>query len=232
MSIRKLAAFAAISSLSSFMLFYGALSHGDTLSVDDQLVCDNISTVYWENGQLTVTCGESTGTPSTPSTPSTPDAPSSASCPGTEPNTKIERFSGRGIEQEFVLSNESVLAIPFNSGDSGAVRKIALGEPANGEHFKKTVIISKCPGVFNPDEYDFTSSVDVCALTGLELSFSIISGEKRSDYPLSSYRCVLEPNQPYYLSVFQRDAGNRPPYTATTTNTCRTNKCGVRVSIR
>ncbi len=225
MSIKKIAAFAAMSGISSLLLFYAAQSYGDTLVLDDQSVCDNISTINWQDGQLTVTCD---GSPVEPPV----EPPVDTSCPDSEPNTRIEKFSGRGIDQEFSLANESVLAVPFMSGDLGAVKKIALGEPSKGEHFKKTVIISTCPGVFNPDEYDFTSSIDVCALTGLELSFSIIAGESRSDYPLSSYRCVLKPNTQHYISVFQRDAGNRPPYTADTKNTCRTNQCGVRVSIR
>jgi hypothetical protein len=154
------------------------------------------------------------------------------SCGVSEDDLQIERFTGRGIDKEFTLENETVLVIPFSSGDLGEVKKIALGEPGRGEHFKKTVIISKCPGVFNPEEYDFRSSVDVCAITGLELSFSVIAGESRSDYPLSTYRCVLLPDEQYYLNVFQRDAGFRPPYEASATNTCRTNECGVRAAIR
>ncbi len=248
MNIKKLAAFAAKSSLSSFILFYAGLSHGDTLILDDQSVCDNIATVYWQAGQLTVTCDDGSGTPvnqpsePTPSEPTpsepTPSEPTpseprvNASCPDSEPNTRVEKFSGRGIDQEFVLTNESILAVPFTSGDVGAVKKIALGEPGKGEHFKKTVIISTCPGVYNPDEYVYTSSTEVCALTGLELSFSVIAGTSRSDYPLSSYRCVLKPNEQYYINVFQRYAGSRPPFEADTKNTCNTNECGVRVSIR
>jgi hypothetical protein len=247
MNIKKLAVFAAMSSLSSVILFYAGLSYGDTLILDDQSVCDNIATVYWQDGQLTVTC-DGSGTPvnqptnPTPSEPTpsepTPSEPTpseprvNASCPDSEPNTRVERFSGRGIDQEFVLGNTSILAVPFMSGKDGAVKKIALGEPGKGEHFKKTVIISTCPGVYNPDEYDFTSSVEVCALTGLELSFSVIAGTSRSDYPLSSYRCVLKPNEQYYINVFQRYAGSRPPFEANTKNTCNTNECGVRVSIR
>ena len=250
MKIKKLAALAAMSSLSSLLLFYASQSHGDTLVLDDQSVCDNISSVYWQNDQLTVTYGGDGSAnppvnqqqpdnppvnqqPDNPPVNQQPDTPRvNSSCPDSDPNTRIESFSGRGIDQEFVLSNESVLAVPFNSGNAGSVKKIALGEPAKGEHFRKTVIISTCPGVYNPDEYDHTSSVDVCALTGFELSFSVIAGESRSEYPLSSYRCVLQPNKQYYVNVFQRDAGNRPPYTADTKNTCNSNKCGVRVSIR
>jgi hypothetical protein len=130
------------------------------------------------------------------------------------------------------MANDAVLVVPFTTGQLGEVKKIALGEPSRGEHFKKTVIISTCPGAYNPDEYEFTSSIDLCPITGLELSFSVITGNSRSEYPFSSYRCVLIPNQQYYLNVFQRDAGSRPPFSASTINTCRTNQCGVRVSIR
>ena len=118
------------------------------------------------------------------------------------------------------LNRGSVLAVPFHSGPSGTVKKIALGEPGRGQHFQKTVIISQCPGVYNPGAYDFKSSVDVCVITGLELSFSVIAGNSRGDYPLSSYRCVVLPNTTYHLTVFQHHAGNRPPYTANTDTTC------------
>ena len=166
-----------------------------------------------------------------PNPPVPQPVPASSACPVPEPNFH-EPFTGADIDQEFTLSNGTVLVVPFNSWQIGGVKKIALGEPGRGEHFKKTVIISRCKGVFNPETYDFTSSVDICVVTGLEFSFSVIAGQSRDDFPLSQYRCVLLPNQQYYLSVFQYDAGRRPPFTANRENTCRTNECGVRVSIR
>ncbi len=238
MSIRKIVAFATVSSLSSFMLLYVAQLQGDTLIMDGQSLCGNISSVNWKNGELNIACDGSIVDPDPVIDPDpvvNPEpviAPVNSSCPDSEPKIRIERFSGRGVNQEYTLANETVLVVPFDSGDLGAVKKIALADPAKGEHFKKTVIISTCPGVYNPEEYDFTSSVDVCALTGLEMSFSVITGENRSDYEIFRYRCVLLPNQQYFLNIFQRDAGNRPPYTADKNNTCRTNQCGVRVSIR
>ncbi len=242
MNIRKLAVVAAMTSLSGLLLMQAEQSSADTLVVNNVVSCNNISTVSWVNDQLTVACTTNSQpvinpTPQpvanpTPVPVNNPTPASNAECSQPEPNLRIERFSGRGVNKEFTLTNGAVLVVPFPSGTTGEVRKIALADPAVGEHFKKTVIISKCPGVYNPDEYDYRSSVDVCAITGLEMSFSIITSHSRADYPIYNYRCVLEPNQQYYLNVFQNDAGNRPPYVANTTNTCRTNQCGVRVSIR
>ncbi len=242
MNIKKLAALATMTGLSSVLLLMAEQSSADTLVVNNVVSCSNISTVSWVNDQLTIACN--TGVPVVPVAPVTvvpvPAPPvvipvipvTSTQCSQPEPDLRIEGFSGRGIDKEFTLTNGTALVVPLTSGSNGEVRKIALGEPGAGEHFKKTVVISKCPGVYNPDEYDYRTSVDVCAITGLELSFSVITGQRRADYPISSYRCVLEPNQQYYINVFQYDAGNRPPYVANTTNTCRTNRCGVRVSIR
>ncbi len=228
----------------------------DTLVVDRQLVCQDIDRLVWEQQQLSIDCSRPVSLPPTqqppinqpnppviqpPSglpplvtPPMTPVAlpPLTIGCPNPDPNVRVESFTGTGIDQEFTLNQGTVLVVPFNSGASGTVKKIALGEPGRGQHFKKTVIISQCPGVFNPGAYDFTSSVDICVITGLELSFSVIAGQHRSDYPLSSYRCVLLPNQKYHLTVFQHDAGNRPPFTANVNNTCHSQQCGVRVSIR
>ncbi len=233
-------------------------SYAGPLFVDGALVCQETTTILLSNDQLTVDCTASTIPPTpipdvlppeltppglenpTPGGTPTPEPtvgqgplpPADETCGIAEPNPRLERFAGRGVDKEYTLANDSVLVVPITSGAAGSVQKVALGEPGRGEHFKKTVVLSTCAGVYNPDEYNFASSVDVCAITGLELSFSIISGENRSDYPLSSYRCVLKPNTQYYLNVFQRDAGNRPPYSADTNNTCRTAECGVRVSIR
>jgi hypothetical protein len=228
------------------------VANSDTLVVDQQLTCENIDTVYWENNQLSIGCAKPVNPPPATPQPSPPVSippsfdppvvipplppitlpPISVGCPDPEPNVRVATFSGKGIDQEFTLSNGQVLVVPFNSGPSGTVKKIALGDPGRGEHFKKTVIISQCPGTFNPGSYDFNSSLDICVVTGLELSFSVIAGNSRADYPISSYRCVLVPNQKYHLTIFQLDAGSRPPFTANTQNTCRSNECGVRVSIR
>lgn len=244
MNIKKMAALTAMTGLSSVLLLMAEQSSADTLVVNNAVSCNNISTVSWVNDQLTVTCN--TGLQPVIPAPVVPapvvPAPApvivptipvvSAQCSQPEPDLRIERFVGRGIDKEFTLANGTSLVVPFTSGSAGEVKKIALGEPGSGEHFKKTVVISKCPGTYNPDEYDYRTSINVCAITGLELSFSVIAGQRRADYPISSYRCVLEPNQQYYINVFQYDAGNRPPYVANTNNTCRTNRCGVRVSIR
>ncbi len=225
--------------------------NSDALVVDRSLVCDAIESLFWQNDQLTINCADPVQQPPTTSQPPIDQPipgdfpplviapnppvrlpPLTIGCPNPEANIRIERFSGAGIDQEFNLSHGTVLVVPFTSGPSGTVKKIALGEPGRGEHFKKTVIISQCPGVFNPGAYDFKSSVDICVITGLELSFSVIAGHSRGDFPLSRYRCVLIPNQTYHLTVFQHDAGNRPPFKANTDNTCQSNQCGVRVSIR
>ena len=66
----------------------------------------------------------------------------------------------------------------------------------------------------------------------LNMAFSVITGQNRANYPISRYRCVLEPKTQYYINVFQYDSGSRPPYKANKTNTCRTNQCGLRLSIR
>lgn len=158
--------------------------------------------------------------------------PVTISCPNPDPNVRIETFTSTEIDQEFTLNNGTVLVVPFKSGPLGSEKKIALGKPDSGEEFAKTMIISQCPGVFNPSAYDYTSSVDICVVTGLEISFNLIAGQIRKDFPMSRYRCVLLPNQQYHLSVFQHYPGPRPPFTANTKNTCRTKECGVRVSIR
>lgn len=241
----------SISLLSSITLFTGVeQSIADTLVLNGSLSCNNISTLKWENDQVIINCEDTHIDPPQVSPPvvtppiveppsigdepnnETPDPILDSSCGNPEPDVQIESFSGDGVDKEFTVENETVLSVPFNSSDIGSVRRIALIEPARGEHFQKTAIISKCPGVFNPEEYDYTNSVDICVVTGLELSFNTISGNNRSDYPLSNYRCVLSPNEQYYINVFQRDAGRRPPFKANGKNTCRTNQCGVRVIIR
>lgn len=239
--------FSAATILSGVIFCFSAQTYADSLVVDNQVICNELSTMYWENNQLTISCGSPVDQavnqpidlppveqplPVPVNTPSSPPPVTNSGCPDPELNIRTERFAGKGIDREFTLANDSVLVVPFNSGRPGEVQKIALGEPSRGEHFKKTVIISTCPGVYNPDEYDFRSSVDICPVTGLELSFSVIAGESRSDYPFSKYRCVLLPNTQYFINVFQRNAGTRPPFSANTENTCRTNQCGVRVSIR
>ena len=108
-----------------------------------------------------------------------PTRPPGTACANPEPKLRYERFTGAGINKEFTLKNEVVLVVPFNSGFLGNVRKFAFGDPATGEHFKKTVIISKCPGVYNPEQYDYETSVDECAFTGLEISYSVISSKSR-----------------------------------------------------
>ena len=248
MTIRTVTVFAVIVNLIRLIVFQPAQVSADTLVVDDQLLCNNLTTIHWQNDQLTATCDETTSQrpeppPATippmseipvspePITP-LPLPPFTVECPDPGPNVRIEQFSGRGIDQEFTLDQDSVLVVPFNSGDLGTVKKIALGEPGRGDHFRKTVIISPCPGVYNPSYYDFARSVDVCVITGLELSFSVIAGNSREAYPISHYRCVLLPNQKYNLTIFQLDAGSRPPFTDNITPTCQTNECGVRVSIR
>lgn len=244
----KKAVFGWIMITSVFMTTISSVN-SDTLVVDQQLVCSDVNTVNWQSNQLNIDCTQPVDPP--PAQPPSPPVafppdppvvippitpaqlpPVTVGCPNPDSNVRVVTFDGRGIDQEFTLDNGQILTIPFNSGPSGTVKKIALGDPGRGEHFKKTVILSQCPGVFNPGTYDFSSSVDICVVTGLELSFSVISGQRRDDYPIASYRCVLIPNQQYYLTVFQFDAGSRPPFTANTQNTCRTNQCGVRVSIR
>lgn len=246
MNIRNFAVLTAITSISGMLMVGPTISYADTLIMNNNVACSNISTVNWTNDQLVITCNDSvidapvnqppTVVPPVVKPPVTDvpvnQLPVDVTCPNPEPEIRTERFTGKGIDKEFTLENETALVVPFNSGNPGEVQKIALGEPGAGEHFKKTVIISKCPGVYNPQDYDFRSSVDECVVTGLELSFSVIAGESRSDYPLSSYRCVLSPNQQYYINVFQRFSGNRPPFKHSAKNTCRTNRCGVRVSIR
>ncbi len=244
MNIRKLAAMAAMTSFSGLLLMQVEQSFADTLVVNNVVSCNNISTVSWVNDQLTVSCTTNVQPVTNPipqpvanPTPVPVIIPTltpvaNAECSQPEPDLRIETFAGRGVDKEFTLTNGTVLVIPFASGSAGEVKKIALAQPGGGDHFKKTVIISKCPGTYNPDEYDYRTSVDVCAVTGLDMSFSVIASQSRADYPISNYRCVLDPNQRYYINVFQYDAGNRPPYVANTTNTCRTNRCGVRVSIR
>ncbi len=238
------------------LLSLTSLVGADQLVVDQQPVCEDIATVNWQNDRLAVNCRDDrtvippvsqppVSTPDvpvsdlpdrpplvTPPVAQSPLAPLPVDCPPPGPTVRIERFAGAGIDQEFTLDRGSVLVVPFNSGPSGTVKKIALGEPGRGQHFQKTVIISQCPGVYNPGAYDFRSSVDVCVVTGLELSFSVIAGVSRSDYPLSRYRCVLLPNTQYHLTIFQHNAGRRPPYTANTDTTCTDQDCGVRVSIR
>ncbi len=237
--------------VSGLLLAFIPVANSDTLVVDQQLTCDNIDTVFWDNNQLTIDCVQPVSQQPTAPQPSPPVSipppsvpvvippvppvslpPVTVGCPNPDGSVRIATFNGKGIDQEFTLSNGQVLTVPFNSGSAGTVKKIALGEPGRGEHFRKTVILSQCPGVFNPGTYDFSSSVDICVVTGLELSFSVIAGQSRDDYPISTYRCVLIPNQKYYLTIFQFDAGSRPPFTANTQNTCRTNECGVRVYIR
>ncbi|MCH9698266.1 MAG: hypothetical protein K0U68_09205 [Gammaproteobacteria bacterium] len=238
------------------LLSLTSLVSADRLVVDQQPVCQEIAAVNWQNDRLAVNCRDdrSANPPVNQPPVSAPDVPASdlpdrpplvtppgaqsplsplpVDCPPPGPNVRIERFTGAGIDQEFTLDRGSVLVVPFHSGPTGTVKKIALGEPGRGQHFQKTVIISQCPGVYNPGAYDFKSSVDVCVVTGLELSFSVIAGNSRSDYPLSSYRCVVLPNTTYHLTLFQHHAGNRPPYTANTDTTCTSQDCGVRVSIR
>ena len=164
-------------------------------------------------------------------------APPQDACPSPDPQMRLQPEFSVGMEEQFALQRGEVLTIPFNSGVAGRTRRLAFGEPGPGfgEHFPKTVILSRCPGVYNPQSYDHTSSIDVCAVTGLEMAFSIVTGRNRAEYPLAEYRCVLEPNQTFYVNVFQRYAGSRPPYTADMTNTCRPSAsglCGVRVSAR
>ncbi len=163
--------------------------------------------------------------------------PPQNACPSPDPRMRLQPEFSVGMEEQFALQRGEVLTIPFNSGAVGRTRRLAFGEPGPGfgEHFSKTVILSRCPGVYNPQSYDHTSSVNTCPVTGLEMAFSIVTGQRRADYPLSHYRCVLEPHQKFYINVFQRYAGSRPPYTADMTNTCRPSAsglCGVRVSAR
>lgn len=248
MTIKKISAAAVFSSVSFLLILMPTIISADSLVVNGEVICSDYNSLSWQNGQLTLACNDQVIQPPVVQPPvvqpppvNPPVVPTPAptlppvvngGCPDPEPNSRIERFNGKGIDREFTLANGSVLVVPFTSGQLGDVRKMALGEPSRGEHFTKTAIISTCPGVYNPDEYDFSTSIDICPVTGLELSYSIISGENRADYPFSRYRCVLLPNTQYYLSVFQRNAGNRPPYTANTVNTCKSNQCGVRVSIR
>ena len=242
MNIKKLAAVAAMTSLSGVLLLLAGQSSADTLFLGNDLVCNNISNVSWTNGRLSVACDDNVTNPAAPNPPApNPPAPIppapippviSSECGVPEPDVRIERFSGGALEKEFTLANGTALVLPFTTDSAGDIKKITFGEPSTGEHFKKTIIISKCPGVYNPQDYDYRTSVDVCASTGLELSFSVITGQNRADYPISSYRCVLEPNQQYYINVFQYDSGNRPPYVASSNNTCRTNRCGLRVLLR
>ncbi len=232
MNIKKLAAVTAMTSLSGALLLLAGQSSADTLFLGNDMVCNNISNVNWADGRLNVTCDGNVTNPPAPNPPAPIPQPNSAECGVPEPDVRDERLTGNNLEKEFTLANGTVLIIPFASGSAGEINKFSFGEPSIGEHFRKTVIVSKCQGVYNPDDYDYRTSVDVCVITGSELSFSVISSQSRADYPISSYRCVLDPNQQYYINVFQFDAGSRPPYAANTTNTCRTNRCGVRVGIR
>ncbi len=246
MNIKKLAAVAAMTSLSGVLLLLAGQSTADTLVVDNELFCDSISNVSWANGRLTVVCDGVTNTPNTPvpntpvpntPVPNTPVTPVpntpviSSDCGVPEPDV-MEASKGRGLSKEFTLANGTVLVVPYASGSVGEVSKLSFIQPGSGEHFRKTIIVSKCKGVYNPEDYDYKTSVDVCVFTGLELSVSVITGQNRADYPVSSYRCVLEQNQQYYINVFQFDSGSRPPYASNRNNTCRTNRCGVRVAIR
>ena len=158
----------------------------------------------------------------------------SSKCGVPEPVVRTEILGGNNYEKAYYLKNGTALAVPFKSSSVGEVNKIKFGQTGSGEHFYKTIIISKCKGVYNPEDYDYKTSTDICVITGLELSFSIITGRSRADHPMASYRCVLEPNTQYYINIFQYDSGGRSPYVANKRITCRTNTyaCGVRVSIR
>ncbi len=255
MSIKKFAVFLTVSGITGTSLTVSQPTFADTLVVNGEITCNNVAAVDWANDQLSITCDDSFVEPPVvqppvinppiveppvieppviepPVEPPVTQLPVGENCSNPEPDVQIEQFTGRGIDKEFTVENETVLVVPFDSGNPGDVKKLALGEPGAGEHFSKTVILSQCPGSYNPQDYDYKTSVNECVITGLELSFSVIAGERREDYPLSTYRCVLKPNTQYYINVFQRDAGNRPPYQLNTANTCRTNRCGVRVSIR
>ena len=234
-----------VKKISYFLIIVIGLSLGglnawpDVLKVNGKILCSNTGAVSVKDNVYSIACRDREKPAPTPDRIPAPSQPPpkplpvvASKCGLPERDVRIERFTGKGIEKEFTLVNGSKLVVPFPSGSLGNVNKIALGEPSVGEHFKKTVIISKCPGVYNPEDYDYRTSTDVCVVTGLELSFSVITGQSRADHKISSYRCVLEPNEQYYLHVFQYDAGNRPPFVADRTNTCRTNRCGVRVSIR
>ena len=187
-----------------------------------------------QNNVYKVTCSD-TSKPTQPPIPDrvTPRPPvTSTKCGTPEPKVRTEILGVTYFEKEFTLTNGTVLVVPLFSDTIGNVNKLAFIEPAIGVHFKKTIIISKCKGVYNPQDFDYRTSTDVCAVTGLEMSFSVITGRRRADHEIAKYRCVLEPNTQYYINIFQYDSGFRPPYVLNKRNTCRTNKCGVRVALR
>ena len=152
-------------------------------------------------------------------------------CPQQDSNVRIEQIGNPVMNQTILFKATQSLAIPLKLGSAGTVKRIALSQPGHGESIRKTLIISRCPGVYNPEAYEMNRSVDVCVITGRELTFSIIAGQKRSDYPVSEYRCVLKPKRQYFINLFHRDAGYRPPFSANKKTTCRFIECGIRISI-
>ena len=138
--------------------FGGLSAMADILKVNGQTLCSNTGAVSVRNNVYSIACrdGEkSTPVPSRPisNTPvPKPPAVAGTKCGVAERDLITEIFTGKGFEKAFILSNKTALAVPFNSGSLGKVRKLTFVETAIGYHFKKTIIISKCKGVYNPED--------------------------------------------------------------------------------
>ena len=210
----------------------GHNARADILKVNGKILCSNTGAVSVKNNVYSVACRDSAKPVPVPSRNPTPPPVVTTKCGAPEPVVRTEILGVTYFEKEFTLKNRTVLVVPFNSRSVGNIRKLSFIDPAIGEHFRKTIIVSKCKGVYSPEDFDYKTSTDVCVVTGLEISFSVITGLSRADHPISSYRCVLEPNTQYYINVFQYDSGSRPPYIANKRNTCRTDQCGLRVLLR
>ena len=143
--------------------------------------------------------------------------PSQKACPAPEDKTECLQIVDVGNETRASIGDSNdqftirdpgaILTIPYMSGGEGEIMRWATEGANQGEHFQHTLIISECPGVFNPSEED-------CVLTGNALNNETIVGNK--DYidsctnPAAQgrFNCFLKPHTQYYATIFQRDAWN------------------------
>ena len=152
MSIKKFAVFLTVSGITGTSLTVSQPTFADTLVVNGEITCNNVAAVDWANDQLSITCDDSFVEPPVvqppvinppiveppvieppviepPVEPPVTQLPVGENCSNPEPDVQIEQFTGRGIDKEFTVENETVLVVPFDSGNPGDVKKLALGDP-------------------------------------------------------------------------------------------------------